>query len=134
MQLCQNRIKATKTVSHTAHNGKMLDKNPCYVGEAFIVNGRTPEPVATIRVWGTDARSRASVWIKTKEDMSSGHGTAGGYGYHRGSAAVQQAIASAGYSLDFDISGSGTSYYPDAIAACLRAEGWEGDIYFHSAY
>ena len=46
----------------------------------------------------------ASVWINTSEVHTSGKGKAGGYGYHKESAAVAEAIKSAGITLDTDIS------------------------------
>ena len=51
----------------------------------------------------------ASIWIYDEKHHTSGSGKAGGYGYHKQSAAISDAIESAGIELDEDISGRGDS-------------------------
>lgn len=51
----------------------------------------------------------------------SGSGSAGGYGYHKGSAAVAQALHRAGVTLDEGISGRGWEATKEAILATARA-------------
>ena len=67
----------------------------------------------------------ASVWINTSEVHTSGKGKAGGYGYHKESAAIAAAIESAGIALDTDISGVGNSAILDALTAIANALGFE---------
>ena len=67
----------------------------------------------------------ASVWINTSEVHTSGKGKAGGYGYHKVSAAIGDAINSAGIALDTDISGVGNSAILDALTAIANALGFE---------
>ena len=67
----------------------------------------------------------ASVWINTSEVHTSGKGKAGGYGYHKESAAIGDAINSAGIMLDTDISGVGNSAIRDALTAIANALGFE---------
>ena len=67
----------------------------------------------------------ASVWINTSEVHTSGKGKAGGYGYHKASAAIGDAINSAGIALDTDISGVGNSAILDALTAIANALGFE---------
>lgn len=67
----------------------------------------------------------ASVWINTSEVHTSGKGKAGGYGYHKVSAAIDDAINSAGIALDTDISGVGNSAILDALTAIANALGFE---------
>ena len=72
---------------------------------------------------------------------TSGSGSAGGYGYHKESAAIASAISSAGIELQdldstddskhlpkhyFDLGGTGTSYYPQVFEAIARAAGYRG--------
>lgn len=49
----------------------------------------------------------ASVWVSDKrgDRWFSGHGSAGGYGYHKESAAIQEALNSAGIELRGDVYG-----------------------------
>ena len=51
----------------------------------------------------------------------SGHGKAGGYGYHKESAALQEAIESAGIKLRSPIDGAGDSAVRGAMEAINRA-------------
>lgn len=65
--------------------------------------GKFFEPVV-IRCWmGRSAQAStvyASIWVNTKDGRyTSGRGSAGGYGYHKESAAIDAAIASAGIHL-----------------------------------
>ena len=48
----------------------------------------------------------ASIWVHAADFYTSGTGTAGGYGYHKESAAIQSAITSAGIELYGDVCGS----------------------------
>ena len=66
----------------------------------------------------------ASVWINTSEVHTSGKGKAAGGGYHKESAAVAEAIKSAGITLDTDISGVGDGAICDALEAIARALGF----------
>ena len=62
----------------------------------------------------------ASIWIYSGGTHTSGKGKASGYGYHKESTAIAEAIESAGISLDKDISGVGE----DAIYVALKAIAW----------
>jgi hypothetical protein len=59
--------------------------------------------VVTARCYMGRSRSAstvyASVWIHGDDIYTSGHGSAGGYGYHKESAAIDDAITSAGIEL-----------------------------------
>ena len=67
----------------------------------------------------------ASIWIQSSGIYTSGKGKAGGYGYHKESAAIAEAIESAGIMLDTDISGVGNSAIRDALTAIANALGFE---------
>lgn len=67
-----------------------------------------------------------SIWVFGKQGSSfhtSGRGRANGYGYHKGSAAICEALDSAGIKLDRDISGVGDSAVEDAFRAIAEALG-----------
>ena len=66
----------------------------------------------------------ASIWIYSGGTHTSGKGKAGGYGYHKESAAVAEAIKSAGITIDTDISGVGDGAICDALEAIARALGF----------
>ena len=67
----------------------------------------------------------ASIWIYDEKHHTSGSGKAGGYGYHKESAAIAEAIKSAGITLDKDISGVGDSAIEDALRAIASALGFD---------
>ena len=66
----------------------------------------------------------ASIWIQSSGIYTSGKGKAGGYGYHKESAAIADAIESAGITLDANISGVGGGAIEDALKAIASALGF----------
>jgi hypothetical protein len=82
----------------------------------------------TLRLYATDARHYACIWVHTNcawimdgetvaAYYASGSGYAGGWGYHRASAAAAEAISAAGIELSEDIDGRGD----EAICAAVMA-------------
>lgn len=67
----------------------------------------------------------ASIWVHSDNYHTSGTGKAGGYGYHKQSAAIAEAIRSAGIELDKDIAGAGESAIDDALKAIAAALGFD---------
>ena len=59
----------------------------------------------------------ASIWLHDQNKNHSGRGSASGYGYHKQSAAIGDAITSAGIQLDQDINGRGESAIREALEA-----------------
>lgn len=86
----------------------------------------------------------AVLWVRCKDgEWTSGSGSAGGYGYHKESAAIASAISSAGIELKdmdrtdrpdrrFNLGGTGHSYYPQVFEAIARAAGYRGRTLFVS--
>lgn len=80
----------------------------------------------------------AVLWVRCKDgEWTSGSGSAGGWGYHKESAALADAVKSAGIELKdldrtdrpdrwFDLGGTGTSYYPQVLESIARAAGYRG--------
>lgn len=81
----------------------------CYT-VAGRINGEMCE-IVTARAYMGRSRSAstvyASVWVHYMENVCSGKGSAGGYGYHKESAAFAEAIRSAGIEL------WGSAYTPE---------------------
>lgn len=86
------------------------------------------EPIAKnaaeIRIYGTQARNYAAAWIHAKGVYACGGGMAGGYGYHRPSAAAANALKDAGVELENPISGVGESAIEGALYAIGVALGY----------
>jgi len=83
--------------------------------ESFILlavyKGNLKE-VAEMRIYGTNAMNYACFWLHSYRNettvYANGSGSAGGYGYHRPSAAADTAFRTAGIEIE-DISGRGDS-------------------------
>ena len=67
----------------------------------------------------------ASIWIYDEKHHTSGSGKSGGYGYHKASAAIADAIESAGITLNENIAGAGDSAIEQALEAIALALGYE---------
>lgn len=120
----------------TATFGKQLTENGYnYTGSkemesAMLVIGIDPDgklvEIASMRIFVGRSRSAnrvyASLWVHGK---CAGHGWAGGHGYHKASAALQDAINNAGIGLSQPIDGRGEQAMKDALRAIGEACGYE---------
>jgi hypothetical protein len=76
-----------------------------------------------LRLYGTGNQNFACLWVWGQEINTQGSGRAGGYGYHRPSAAAQEAISNAGFTLSQDIGGVGHEAIHEALCAIAEAIG-----------
>ena len=67
----------------------------------------------------------ASIWVHSTDHQTSGTSNAGGYGYHKASAAIAAAIESAGVTLNENIAGAGDSAIEQALEAIAQALGFD---------
>lgn len=81
------------------------------------------DPAITLRLYGTGSRNSACLWVSHGDDYRNGSGQAGGYGYHRPSAAAQEAINNAGFALDTPIDGLGEEAMREALLAIAKCLG-----------
>lgn len=113
-----------------------------------IKNGKIHTPVVARWYMGRSAQASVvycSIRINTKDFHTSGHGQAGGYGYHKVSAAFADALESAGIELygspytnavestkerrrRAHIGGCGSSSVDAALKAIGRALGFRGQM------
>lgn len=77
------------------------------------------DPEISLRLYGTGNKNFACLWISGQDRR--GSGSAGGYGYHRPSAAASEAIRNAGISLALDIDGRGEEAMREALLAIAKA-------------
>ena len=84
-------------------NAKNLANEKETISQYIIVDKKTEKEVINCRVYmgrsSSSSQVYASIWISNNGLYTSGYGTAGGYGYHKESAAIDAAITSAGFEL-----------------------------------
>lgn len=103
-----------------------------FAGEYLFIArvGDKLKDVIRCRLYSTKVRWYCCIWIQTETDYVSGSGYAGGYGYHKPSAAVSDAIQAAGYELSEDIDGRGDSAIEQAIQALAELHGYTGQLFY----
>lgn len=115
----QNLRYGDKVASNRKENHFSHQYSVCAVRKGKIAH------VLEARVYSTQAKNYACIWIHAgDEKYGSGGGNAGGYGYHRPSAAMQEALADAGVKLSEDIGGRGDSAMESALIAVGKALGY----------
>ena len=93
-----------------------------YALDMLDYNGQ-PRELVCLRLYATDARHYACIWVHDDVAYGYGGGNAGGYGYDRGSAAAQEAIKDAGIELSESIDGRGQGAILAAVKAIAEAAG-----------
>lgn len=101
-------------INHRKENGFTDEYTALYIDENCEMR-----ELCTLRIYWTNTRAYACLWIYANGEVISGSGYAGGYGYHKPSAAAQAAFDCAGVELSEDINGRGR----DAMAAAVKAAG-----------
>ena len=123
------KAKFTKTAVSNALN--MGDKKETIKTMVLITckAGKFSEPV-TVRWYASRSGDGASpvycsLWVHCSPYYVSGRGVAKGYGYHKASAAFQDACDSAGIELSQPVDGRGDSSVQDALYAIGQALGFD---------
>lgn len=85
-------------------------------------------PVIEARLYSTGNANTCCLWVHGVDGLAGithtqGSGRAGGYGYHRPSAALSEAIRNAGFTLSRDIAGVGDDAMQEALFAMAKAIG-----------
>ena len=106
-------------------NIRETDRNPPrdngFDREIAVLDPATGHAIVTARIYYPGTVAYCSLWISAAGRYGRGQGKAGGYGYHKPSAALQAAIRDAGITLDASISGVGDSAMTEACEAIARA-------------
>jgi len=136
-------MKIKASIVKKQENAKCLDNKELVSAFSLVVrmpDGSMREVITARCYMGRSASAsvvHAVLWVRCKDgEWTSGSGHAGGYGYHKESAAIADAISSAGVTLQdlendckdhwFYLGGTGTSYYPQVFEAIARAAGYRG--------
>jgi hypothetical protein len=136
-------MKIKAQIVKKAENARRPDNKELVSAYSLVVrlpSGEMREVVTARCYMGRSASAsvvHAVLWVRCADGhWTSGSGHAGGYGYHKESAAIADAIKSAGIELKdvgndrkdhwFDLGGTGGSYYPQVFDAIARAAGYRG--------
>lgn len=93
-------------------------KEANYVGQYTLLDRATCAVYGELRFYATASRSYACFWLNGREKgCICGGSFAGGYGYHRKSAAAERAFRVAGVTLEPSISGVGDAAIREALEA-----------------
>ena len=126
-----NEMRLTAKIEKPAQNGKNFDKKELIRTLTAVVNTKdglkTPFHAKFYMGRSTNASVvYCSLWAFGNNIKCSGHGKAGGYGFHKPSAAMQAALDSAGIKLSLPINGVGSTAMENAAKAIIKAMGYHG--------
>jgi hypothetical protein len=107
-------------------------ENRGFNAEYSLITKDFKNPITLRTYWTGGATHYACLWINTDKIHCSGSGSAGGGGYDKESAAIAEAIQTAGITLSGNIGGRGQSAIYDAITA-IAHELEIFDFYIHKA-
>lgn len=99
----------------------------------YIREGNTMKSAIIMRIYHTKSTAYACLWVNSNDTHISGGGKAGGYGYHKASAAMQAALDDVGVQLSESIAGRGESAMIDALVATARALGYR-KFHIHTSH
>ena len=113
----KNLVVTLPTNDAYERNGRNLhDTKEMVRAFSYVKNDR--EIIVVRWYMGRSSKSSVvycSIWVNVADTYFSGTGQAGGYGYHKGSAAFQEACESAGISISPSISGVGENAIKDVL-------------------
>ena len=106
--------------------------------EVAILDKKTGRAVVTARFYATKAMHYICLWtsFESRYDWPAycnGGGRAGGYGYHRASAALDEAITNAGFNISESISGRGDVAMEEALIAIAKLITGKRSFFIHQA-
>lgn len=125
----------------TKWNRNHRKEGKCYFESYGVVDLESPfqfrdaelHTLVELRLYGTGSRNYACIWIHFPNGATTqGSGWAGGCGYHRPSAAADEAIRNSGFTLDKSIHGVGDSAIAEAVMAIARAIGCKRPAFVHA--
>jgi hypothetical protein len=113
--LWRKRMQVAKYLGHGAGVKPSHRKDTLHA--AYRVMTRDGATVVDCRIYWPGSVAYACLWVGGDDIYTSGSGKAGGFGYCKESAAIGDAIESAGFDLSEDIYGRGTTQAEKALLA-----------------
>lgn len=132
----------TFTPRESSKNLDSFRRESSFWAEHALIDLDTSKAVATARFYGAGSTVYCVLWVSAWQHgfpaagetaTCRGCGKAGGYGYHKPSAALQEAMQDAGFTLSSDIGGHGDSAMREAFEAMARLFGIVRP-YLHNAH
>lgn len=123
-------MKITIKPNRDGFNANYRKESSFYESLSVIVPSKKGERFARTsieaRFYGPASVVYCCVWAKPKDgsEWLMGSGKAGGYGYHKASAALESALGAAGITLGERISGRGSSAMESALESVSRKLGY----------
>lgn len=116
-------------VSNLRYGDKLRQnrKDNGFYKQLAMIDPKTGREIVTARFYMPGQTTQyACIWVygdigSEESAYGSGGGRAGGYGYHKASAALAEAISDAGITLDQSISARGDATMESALYAIARA-------------
>lgn len=123
------RVTLSNNPKAKGMNAAAHRKEDNFTGQITLYNPATRAELAVLRTYHTQSTAYACLWCYGKNKQgeavyNSGSGKAGGYGYHRASAAVGEAFEAAGFKLKYSIAGVGDTAIEEAMYALARFMGY----------
>ena len=115
------RIIAEIKTTGESINRKHRMENHFY--REYIVLTTKGDDIIRLKLYATNATHYACLWVHGGDNYTAGSGSAGGYGYHRASSAVNVAINAAGFQLSEYFGGCGDSAIESALKAIALTQG-----------
>lgn len=126
----QNHMIARFTAEKCQSNAKNFSQEKELVSRYLVIDKKTEKVIIDCRCYmgrsSNSSQVHAAIWVNSIVSLcddadrftthTSGRGSAGGYGYHKESAAIGDAISSAGFTLFGNSSGYGDK--PDFKKIC----------------
>lgn len=109
-------------------------KESSFWKQISAIDPRMGRELVTARWYGSGSTVYCCLWVHGDGRHGSGAGKAGGYGYHKPSAALHVAIELAGIKLDQAIHGRGDQDMESAIEAIAKAVTGKRNIYIVRAH
>lgn len=130
----RSAIKAdVSKLRETSRNMDSYRKENGFYREVTALDPATGRAVVTARIYFPGSVAYCALWVFGGA-YGRGLGKAGGYGYHKPSAALSEAVSDAGIKLSQSINGVGDGVMIDAVEAIARAVTGKRRFIVHTAH
>lgn len=122
-------MKATLSTRKQHYVSSFRKENAGLHKNYMVIDPRTGGKAIDCRIYWPAQTAYCALWVSGEKVYNQGTGRAGGGGYCKESAAVGDAIDSAGWDLDGNIHGVGETAIKEALLAIAKAIGVKKPIY-----